>query len=875
MSGHGVPVVACGRADLCCRRMSRPPRLALPLAALLLIAAVCGATGPALAGDCVEVISGDNAQKLFDALKNARPDDGCTLEAVRTEVSRMTVVWTKGGTLQDGILVAPTSCVQVPTTRGVVLSTIVPPSTATACPAASEALSAVVRGDTFGGLRTVVPAATVVDDLIAPPPPLYVRFGPAALEALAGALAAVLLLALWKGWSRGGGARARALAAAMGRRVREIGSAARAKARGLWSRMIRPTPRGLARAGWGAAILLGPHLLLGTWLLVVPDHLAFTAAQVVTLAHVGLAVLTFPLAGVWILWHIRGMRGSRLQGSAGGRLVRWLLTAAAIVAAVTGLLALRAGDLASTAVVHAACGVAVGVPLALHLWLSARRWPAIAAAGLLLASTVGAAAARRWLPPASVAAEVPAFAYETRAASLYEPASNCAECHVEDYQDWSRSVHARTLQMKNVQESLSRASDLLGENLTHIGQILATRDSDRPVSAALIFGACGSCHAPSSFYGDGNPSLLRPEGVVAEGTGCSFCHTLREVRQSTAAPSPFDARPAPAGRSGPSVAGASGSSPSGSARPQPGELSRADIFATMARAPLFVSAPETVRRYLGQGSSSPLARQIANWLIRWRPQVHARDYHSPVLDDSRACLPCHSLGMDSPDVPHMTYYGWEHSSFNTGDPKTTVECQDCHMARHATGQQVNEWARMVPWGPSRPHARSHLFLGGNVAAARTLGDAELATQEHELNAGAASVAVARVAREGSAVTVTVTVRSEHIGHYFPALETNLRYGWVQLQALDAAGNELAHTPRPRDSEDYGCASPLIMASVTDPKPDNQRLIAAGASRELVGRLTVPAGATIDRIVAELHDVIDPQPLATATWSARGAGEVLR
>ena len=327
----------------------------------------------------------------------------------------------------------------------------------------------------------------------------------------------------------------------------------------------------------------------------------------------------------------------------------------------------------------------------------------------------------------------------------------------------------------------------------------------------------------------------------------------------------------PADPTGPrsAAAGAPGARPSG-ARPAPGALSRADIFAVMSRAPFFVSAPETVRRYLGQGSKNRFARAISSWLIRWRPQVHARDYHSPVLDDSRGCLPCHSLGMDSPDVPHMTYYGWEHSSFNTGDRKTTVECQDCHMVRRMTGEPRERVGEHGPLGPAPPPRA----LAPLPRRQRRRGPARSATrssrrEEHELNAQAAKVAVSRVSRAGDVVHVTVTVRSELVGHYFPALETKLRYGWVELQALDAAGKVLGRSPPPRDSDDFGCASPLIMASVTDPKPDNQRLVAPRAARELVGRVEVPAGVEIDRIVAELRESVDPQPIATATWSPHG------
>lgn len=591
-----------------------------------------------------------------------------------------------------------------------------------------------------------------------------------------------------------------------------------------------------SRAGWGAALLVGPHLLLGTWLAVVPDHLAFTASQVITLLHVVLAVVTFPLVAVWTFVHVRKMRPAEPHRT-GTKGASWSLAAVVALACLTGVVVIWGGRIHAAAPLHAIFGIAVGLPLAWHLWLAARRFAATATVALVGIALAGSFAARRWLPPRPLEAVVPAFAFATRDAQLYEPAENCGECHEEQYRDWKRSTHSRTLELHSVQEALERAKVLLGVRLSQIGEALS--DEKRPLSPELVAGACAGCHAPAGFYGNDAQSLLHPAGLVAEGTGCTFCHTVREVRENRNSPLPhFDQR----------------------------TLSRADISALVSRAPFFVSAPETVRRYLFQGSQNRLARTIANYLIRWRPSIHSADYHSPVLDDSRACLPCHSLGIDSPDVPHMTYYGWEHSPFNTGKVATTVHCQDCHMVNRMTGLRADEAGRQVPWGPIRRGVRSHLFVGGNVQAASSFHDEDLARREHALNALAASVAVSRVERVADVLNVTVAVRSEQVGHYFPALETQLRYGWVQLTAFDAAGKVLGSTPKPRDSQDFGCASPLIMASTDDPKPDNRRLVEPRSSREFTGHLSLPAGAQVDRVLAELHQFVDPSPIASATWS---------
>ena len=775
---------------------------------------------PASAEPCFEAISSTTAQAIFDGLVKLKSSDACALENVATERAQVRVEWKQDGRILEAILVVPTSCVIAPKTRGT-LSTIVPASVAAACPAAADATESLV--EELGARALVaVNAGTSVPVVVGQAPShrgLHRRVLAEGVGALAVSLVALLALRRWRRWRALHPSPVVLPVARDGPGTSELPET---KTRPRWQR--NPT-----RAGWGAALLLAPHLALGTWLLVVPDHVAFTAAQIVTLAHVTLALLAIPFVGLSTYVHVRRMRTTRPRSRASTTINR-VLAAAVLVAAGTGLAVVVGGDIVRLAPLHAACGVAVGVPLALHLWWSPRRGAAVAVAATLGVTTVAALAARRWLPATAADANVPAFDYTTRDASLYEPAASCGECHVQDYADWKRSTHARTLELPNVQESLGHSKDILGETLTHIGALRTA--ASPPATAAVRFSACGSCHAPTTFYGDDKQSMLAPAGVVSEGVGCSFCHTLRAVHES------------------PRAAGATA-------------LSSGDVFGLMSRVPLYVSAPETVRRYLFQRSRRPLARRLANLLIRWRPAVHSRDYESPVMHDSRACLACHSLGVDVATIPHMTYFGWKASSFVTADAATTVECQDCHMTEHVTGAPTHDHGRMVPWGPVRA-TRSHLLLGGNVHAAETLGDADLARREHALNAAALTLTISSVHRVADVVEATVAVHSNLVGHFFPAFETQLRYGWIELEVMDAAGKLVASTAPPRDSQDFGAPSPFIMASSDDPKSDNQRLVGPRASREFRGHVALPKDAAVETLVALLHVAVDPTPIASGS-----------
>jgi len=125
---------------------------AATLAALSLLVAAAGVTRPARAqANCFEAISEASAKKLFDTFAQAKPSDGCTLENVSTDKSRMTVEWTKGGRLQEAIVVVPTSCVKTKGTHGK-MSAIVPASVDDACPAAVDATRKLVESDSLGDL---------------------------------------------------------------------------------------------------------------------------------------------------------------------------------------------------------------------------------------------------------------------------------------------------------------------------------------------------------------------------------------------------------------------------------------------------------------------------------------------------------------------------------------------------------------------------------------------------------------------------------------------------------------------------------------------------------------------------------------------------
>jgi len=111
--------------------------------------------------DCPDGISEANAKRVFDHLPKGIRPDGCALDDVRTEGSRMTVRWMRRGEALEPVVVLPSSCVDA-ALPGKVLSALVPDSVHGACPDEVDALSALLASDSFEGLQTTVRTPEVV-----------------------------------------------------------------------------------------------------------------------------------------------------------------------------------------------------------------------------------------------------------------------------------------------------------------------------------------------------------------------------------------------------------------------------------------------------------------------------------------------------------------------------------------------------------------------------------------------------------------------------------------------------------------------------------------------------------------------------------------
>lgn len=604
-------------------------------------------------------------------------------------------------------------------------------------------------------------------------------------------------------------------------------------------------------------LALATQFALGAYLWLVPDELFFLGTQLIVLAHVLSSLIWLPLFCKWLLDHVvrpgpRPLWRLTDRGRARALINAGFLLAVSL-ALLTGLWVLARSEGMPAAWAHTLTGVAVVVLLLIHYGVEARRHLTRTALAL-----VGVAAVVIGLRLWSAAQPEPAPESSEGEAVLapdaaYDSAAWCGSCHAEIYADWQTSAHGRAMIDRNILDELGEEAEARSMNvdgdLAFMHALAAGDEAAQAKLAGARFDPCVHCHAPTSFYGDSTQPILEATDSAADGITCAFCHTLGGVDDSGVADMSSE---------------------------RLHELAKSGAFSSpekvnqllAARMPRYESKPQRVRRYLFQNADNLAARTLGDLLIRWRPEVHRRDYRPKILSSSEACLACHGSGGQAEELFHQTYPDWADSRYAGVGGEDVVECQDCHMVRELTGEAHRDAGRLVDWGPTRPSQRNHLLLGGNLSHIDPEDYPDYAAAQRALRARALELSIDAVEpRAGSKLAVTVGLRNLAVGHDFPGRETPVRFAWVRVEARDAAGEVLASTPVFRgmpDKDDipaqvivyYRRVDNLRIAWDTAVKPDS--------SRADTVELELPAGAEVAEVVAELHSNTDPHAPAIVT-----------
>lgn len=179
------------------------------------------------------------------------------------------------------------------------------------------------------------------------------------------------------------------------------------------------------------------------------------------------------------------------------------------------------------------------------------------------------------------------------------------------------------------------------------------------------------------------------------------------------------------------------------------------------------------------------------------------DYHptrySELHTKSEFCGLCHNVSHAANHLPiEATYDEWKNGPYNTGDPQTTVTCQDCHMRQRpgipSTGktERPDNPGKGADYGPDRKHVWTHYFVGANAVVTKRL-KSEIHSRmavERLQNAADLEILKSDPYEKGSLAQVTVKVINSGAGHNLPTGLTEVRQMWLDVTISDREGTTL-------------------------------------------------------------------------------------
>ena len=181
----------------------------------------------------------------------------------------------------------------------------------------------------------------------------------------------------------------------------------------------------------------------------------------------------------------------------------------------------------------------------------------------------------------------------------------------------------------------------------------------------------------------------------------------------------------------------------------------------------------------------------------------ASPYHptkySELHTKSEFCGLCHNVSHAANHMPvEQTYNEWKNSPYNTGNPSTTVSCQDCHMRQRpgipATGKtdRPDNPGKASDLGPERDHIWTHYFVGANAVVTNIMGSEMHAQMAVERLQNAADLKLIKndSYRKNELSQIRVKVINSGAGHYLPTGLTMIRQMWLDVKITDAAGKIL-------------------------------------------------------------------------------------
>ena len=338
--------------------------------------------------------------------------------------------------------------------------------------------------------------------------------------------------------------------------------------------------------------------------------------------------------------------------------------------------------------------------------------------------------------------------------------STCGQsgCHTEIYKEWESSAHRYA------------AMDPIFQGIQNV---MARQNG--PESTRY----CGGCHDPISlFSGTKNIFAANLTGTLGynEGISCLACHSIQKT----------------------------------------------DI---QGNANYTVAQP---KEYLWQWSADHTMGAVArNFLIRSWPGQHNR-LNKRMYKTPEYCAACHKQFIDA-EINRVgwvqlqnQYDNWAASHWNhKGDPKSTVECRECHMPLTSSHDPAAGDSMDYNRTAGDHEHRSHRFLAANNFVPALLhldgADRHVALTNDWLQGRIAIPEIRNKWADGPAVKIRieapqsvapgatlpikVVMTSNKVGHDYPTGPLDMIQSWVELRVTDSDGHVIFASGR-RDERNF-------------------------------------------------------------------------
>ena len=245
--------------------------------------------------------------------------------------------------------------------------------------------------------------------------------------------------------------------------------------------------------------------------------------------------------------------------------------------------------------------------------------------------------------------------------------------------------------------------------------------------------------------------------------------------------------------------------------------------------------------------------------IKWGPRDDAvSPYHDSAYSDlhtrSEMCGMCHDVTHTLNGTPlERTYTEWREGPYNTGDPKTTVYCQDCHMRQlpgyPSTGstERPDNPGKSAIGGKDRDHVYTHYHVGGNAALPTLFEGGEENGQmaiERLQNCATLEIITPETPMIWKSATVRVKVNNVGAGHYLPTGLSEVREMWLEVVVKGALGQTLFQSGIIEEGEDLDSDARIFRIKLAD-KDGNPVVNVAKADHVLSDHRIPPKGYVIE------------------------------